>query len=210
MARRVLLIDHHIATRLGVEKIVSAAFPGTGFGHAASAARGLETARREQWDIAILEVNLPGRGGIELIGELKAARPPMRVLVYTGAPEERMGVRALRAGADGFLGKDSPAEALTKAVACVLRGERYIGTNLTSLLLESIGRGTEPAEAVLSDREHQVLLAIASGRTPSEIARSLALSVKTVSTYRARILEKLHLRTTADLIRYAIDQRLVE
>jgi two-component system invasion response regulator UvrY len=210
MRRRILLVDDHVAVRRGLEEILAANLHAAEFGHAGSAQQAIEKLRKERWDLAVVDLHLPGRGGLELIRSLKDQQPGLRVLVYSMYAEEQFGVRALRAGADGYLAKDSPAEEIPKAVRDILETGRHIGPALAAAMAHTIAGGAgEPAE-LLSDREYQVLQKIAAGKTPTDIAEELAVSIKTVSTYRSRILEKLNLRTTADLIRYALDRGIAE
>ena len=210
MKWRILLIDDHVAVQRGLEDILSASIAGAGFGRAGSSQQALDQVRKELWDIAIVDLNLPGRSGLELIRSLKDEQPGLRVLVYSMHTEEQFGIRALRAGADGYLMKSSPAEEIPKAVRSVLETGQYIGPNLAAAMAQSILSGGINSTEALSDREYQVLKMIASGKRPGDIAQELAVSIKTVSTYRSRILEKLNLRSTAEMIRYAVDHRIVE
>lgn len=210
MIRRILVIDDHVAIQRGLEEILANSFKGAEYGLANNAQQALGELRKARWDVAILDLSLPGRGGLDLIRELKDEQPRLAVLVYSMHAEDRFGVRALRAGADGYLTKDSPVEEIPKAIRMLLEGGRYISPNLASLLAQTVTHGATEPHQLLSDREYQVLRSIASGKSPTEIAEGLALSIKTVSTYRVRILEKLSLETTADLIRYAIEHHLVE
>lgn len=210
MSCRILLVDDHEVVQRGLEEILCAELKCAEVGHARSAQQALDEARKQRWDIAVVDLNLPGRGGLELIRSLKQEQPGVRVLVYTMYAEEQFGVRAIRAGADGYLTKDSPVEEIPKAVRSILETRRYIGPNLAAAIAQTITTGAAELDERLSDREYQVLQRLACGKTPTDIATELAVSVKTVSTYRNRILEKLKLRTTADLIRYAVDHRIVE
>ncbi len=185
MSSRILLVDDHVAVQRGLEEILSTNLPGSYFAHARTAQQALDLVQKERWDVAVIDLNLPGRGGLELIRTLKHAQPRMHILVYSMYPEDQFGVRALRAGADGYLTKDSPAEEIPKAVRSILDGRRYIGPSLAAAMAQTIVAGNEEPADLLSDREYQVLKKMASGRTPSEIAQDLAVSIKTVSTYRA-------------------------
>lgn len=209
MSWRILLVDDHVAVQRGLEEILATSFEGSAFGYARSAPEALDRVRNGRWDIAVVDLSLPGRCGLELIRDLKDEQPGLRVLIYSMYSEEQFGVRALRAGADGYLTKDSPAEEIPQAVRDIFERGRHIGPGLAAAMAHGIAFGAEPAD-LLSDREYQVLQKMASGRTSTEIAQELAVSIKTVSTYRARILEKLNLRTTAELIRYAVDHRILE
>jgi two-component system invasion response regulator UvrY len=205
---RLLLIDDHVAVRRGLTEILAVSFPGAEFGHSADARQAATEVRAARWDLVILDLNLPGSGGTDLIRALKDEQPRLRILVYSMHPEEQFGVRALRAGADGYLAKDAPAEEIPKAVRTVLGGERYISARLAAILAQTVTGESRPSHHLLSDREDQILRAIAAGKSAAEIAGELSISTKTVSTYRSRILEKLNLRTNADLIRYAIENQL--
>lgn len=203
---RILLIDDHAALRRGVQEILADGFPGGEFGHAEDTSTALERLRNSHWDVAILDLNLPGRGGLDLIRGLKDEQPGLAVLVYSVHGEDQFGLRAIRAGADGYLTKDQPPEELKKAVATVLSGNRYVSGDLAAALLSDVKGHGRPRHHLLSDREMQVLQMLTAGKSPSQIGEELALSSKTISTYRSRILQKLELRTNADLVRYAIDQ----
>jgi two-component system, NarL family, invasion response regulator UvrY len=208
---RILLVDDHVAIREGLSLMLSAAFPGSHFGGAANAAQALHQVALRRWDLAILDLNLPGRGGLELIRELKDSAPSMGILVYTVHPDEQFGVRALRAGADGYVTKDQPAADVINAIRRIREGKRYIGPGLAESLARVVsGQSSTPSLDLLSDRELQILLSLAAGLTPTAIAASLNLSIKTVSTYRGRLLDKLGLNGTADLIRYALQHHLVD
>ena len=201
----VLLIDDHVAIRRGLEAILGGALPDAQFGHAWDAEQALQEVRKARWQVAIVDLNLPGRGGLELVRNLKDEQPDMGVLVYSLHSEQQFGLRAIRAGADGYLAKGQPPEQIIKAVQMILKGERYVSDELSAALVDRVKESKGGHAGLLSDREIQVLRMLASGKGPSEIASELALSPKTVSTYRARVLEKLNLRTNADLIRYAIE-----
>jgi DNA-binding NarL/FixJ family response regulator len=208
---RILLIDDHVAIREGLSLMLSAAFPGSLFGGAGDGPQALRQVAEQGWDVAILDLNLPGRGGLDLIRELKDAAPSMGVLVYTVHPEEQFGVRALRAGADGYVMKDQPAADVVEAIRRIRGGRRHIGPRLAESLANYVsGSGRDCSPDLLSDREMQILRALASGQSPTSVARALNLSIKTVSTYRGRILEKLHLQSTAGMVRFALEHQLID
>jgi DNA-binding NarL/FixJ family response regulator len=208
---RILLIDDHVAIREGLSLMLSAAFPGSVFGAAGDAAEALRLVGSQGWDLAILDLNLPGRGGLDLIRELKDAAPQMSILVYTVHPDEQFGVRALRAGADGYVTKDQPASSVIDAIRRIREGKRYIGPGLAESLANYVsGSGRAVSPDLLSDREMQILRALASGQSPTAIASALNLSVKTVSTYRGRILDKLNLQSNAGLVRFALEHQLID
>ena len=162
------------------------------------------------WEAAIVDLNLPGRGGLELVEHIRQFYPRVRILVYTMHSEGELGVRALRAGADGYLTKDRAPEDLGNAVRQILSGARYISAALADELVDRVVTRKDDAHDTLSNREHQILRAIAQGKSPTQIAEELSLSIKTVSTYRTRVLEKLSLASTPELIRYAIKNKLVD
>jgi DNA-binding NarL/FixJ family response regulator len=207
---RILIVDDHGAVGRGVQEILTFELGSPKCEIVSTAADALVKLQREAWDAAIVDLNLPGRGGLELIEAIKEVSPKVRVLVYTMHAEEELGVRALIAGADGYLTKDRAPDDLGKAVRQVLSGVRYISPALAQELAERVLAKKQNADDQLSNREHQILRSIASGKSPTDIAHDLSLSIKTVSTYRSRILEKLGLTSTAELIRYAIKNRLVD
>jgi two-component system invasion response regulator UvrY len=183
-------------------------FPGCAIGFATTYQEVMQQLGSGNWDILLLDLSMPGRG-LEVVVEMKDLSPLTRILIYTVHPEDQSGIRCLRAGADGFVTKDRPPEELLAAVNRLLSGRRYISESLAERMAASFGRPEERSvHELLSDRELQILSMLGMGKTATEIADELYLSVKTVSTYRKRVLEKLNLHTTADLIRYAIDQKL--
>jgi two-component system invasion response regulator UvrY len=210
MTTRILIVDDHAAVGRGVKEILTLEFGLAKCEVVPTVPAALEKLQREAWDAAIVDLNLPGRGGLEVVQAIKEINPKIRILVYTMHAEEELGVRALMAGADGYLTKDRAPEDLASAVRQILSGSRYISPGLAHELAERVLAGKQNVEDQLSNREHQILRAIASGKTPTAIADDLALSIKTVSTYRSRILEKLQLKNTAELIRYAINKKLVD
>jgi DNA-binding NarL/FixJ family response regulator len=163
------------------------------------------------WDLVILDVSMSGRSGVDFLADLKRIRPKLPVVVLSMHPEDQYGKRVLKAGASGYMNKDSAPEELIKAIRKVLAGGRYVSPALAEVLAMDLGAGgDQPLHARLSDRELEVLRLVGSGKSVSEIAEVLHLSVTTVSTYRARILEKMHLRTTAELMNYALRHQLAD
>ena len=210
MLRRVLVVDDHFAVRNGVAQMLRDVFPGIHVGTAETTQGALDLLASERWGLVILDLSLPGRGGLDVIKQMKDLSPGSAILVYTMFPEEQFGVRALRAGADGYLTKDRPQEELVDAARRIASGKRYITPALAETLALYVAEPTAGSlHQLLSDREFQILRLLASGKTPTDMGVELNLSIKTVSTYRSRILVKLNLNTTADLIRYAIEQKLV-
>ena len=208
---RILVCDDHPIVRRRVREILEQAGAPVTVGEAANAAEGLALARKEPWDTVVLDITMPGRSGVELLKELKSERPSLPVLVFSVHPAEQYAVRVLRAGASGYLTKESAPEELLAAIRRIVRGGRYISPSVGEWLADDLGRSAEQLpHHGLSDREFEIIRLLASGKRVSEIAKQLHLSVKTVSTYRARVLGKLNLRTTAEIIRYAIKHGLVD
>ena len=208
---RVLIADDHAILRRGLKEILVRDLEGAVCGEAKDATEIMARIQDADWDLVILDITMPGRSGLEVLRDLKAARPKLHVLVLSMHPEDQFAKRTLRAGASGYMNKESAPEELIKAVRKVLAGGRYVSAalaeKLASDLSEDAGR---PIHEVLSDREFEVLRMIADGKTPTQIAEELHLGVTTVSTYRARILEKMNLTTTAELMHYALHNRLID
>jgi two-component system, NarL family, invasion response regulator UvrY len=201
---RLLIADDHPVVRAGLRRIIQDA-PGLQVvGEVASGHELLERLPRLPADIVLLDVTMPGPRFLELLQQLRAEHPTVAVLVLSVHPEDQYAVRALRAGAAGYLTKDHSPEELTEAIRRVYRGSKYVSAALGERLASDLAAGTRDVRhELLSDREYEVLCLLGSGRTVKEIARSLELSPKTVSTYRARVLEKMGASSNADLVRYA-------
>jgi two-component system invasion response regulator UvrY len=208
---RILVADDHAVVREGVKRILSETADLVIAGEAGHGQEVLAKVATEPWDVVLLDISMPGRNGLEVLQQLRHLCPALPVLVFSMHPENQYAVRAFRAGAAGYLTKDSLPEELVTAIRKIVQGGRYVSASLAEYLVTEIGHdATTPLHAVLSDREYQVLCMLASGKTATEIARELSLSVKTVSTHRSRILEKMHMKTNAELIHYAIHHRLVD
>lgn len=208
---RILIADDHPVVRKGIKETLTEAFSRTTFGEAKTAEEAVECVRREDWDVVILDISMPGKSGLDILGDLHRLRPKLPVLLLSMHPEGQYARRALKAGAAGYLTKDSVPDELKDAVRRVHAGGRYVSATLAETLALDLRREADiPAHELLSDREFQVLRMLASGRTVKQIADEIALSVKTISTYRARILVKTGMRTTAELIRYALQAHLVD
>ncbi len=206
-----LIADDHEVVRRGLKGILAEEFSKVCIGEARNAQETLEAARKQAWDIVLLDINMPGRGGLDVLAELKELRPKMPVLVLSAFPEEDYALRAFKLGAAGYVSKQSASDELLTAIRKALAGGRYV----TPLLAEKLAgamAGESPAtpHELLSNRELQVLRSIAAGKTIKEIAGELALSEKTVGTYRTRISEKMRLATNVELTRYAMQHRLVD
>ena len=208
---RVLIADDHAVVRQGLIQILGDTPEMMVAGEATTGQEALDQVRAEAWDVVVLDISLPDRSGLDVLKELRAERPTVPVLVLSMYPEDQYALRVLRAGAAGYLTKDSAAAELVKAIRQVVRGGRYVSACLAEKLAFEIGTDARrlPHET-LSDREFQVLGLLAAGKSVKEIAAELSLSAKTVSTYRARLLEKMHLRTTAELMYYALQHHLLD
>lgn len=208
---KILIVDDHAIVRQGLKQILAEEFPKGTFGEAGTAAEAMQCVHGRKWDIVLLDLTLPGRGGLDILADIKTAQPALPVLVLSMHPEAEFAVRALKAGAAGYLTKQSAAEELLTAINKALAGGRYVTASLAERLAADLAAGTPrlPHEE-LSNREFQTLRMLAAGKSVKEIGVTLNLSGKTVSTYRARVLEKLQLKSTVDLARYALEHRLVE
>ena len=208
---RILIADDHAVFRRGLAETLGEAFSRVTFGEAKTAQETLEHVRRQDWDVVILDISMPGKSGLDILDDLHRLRPKLPVLLLSMHPESQYARRALKSGAAGYLTKESVPEELKEAVRRVQAGGRYVSATLAETLAFDLRRAPDtPVHELLSDREFQVLRMIASGRTVKQIADEIALSVKTISTYRARILLKTGMKTTAELIRYALQTHLVE
>jgi len=208
---RVLLADDHGILRGGLKEILLRELPEVICGEAENSQQVLAEVQQQQWDLVILDISMPGRSGLDIIEELLLLRPGLPILVLSMHPEDQYGKRAFRSGAAGYLKKESAPQELIDAIRRILAGGRYVSPVLAERLARDLGDGAErPVHEILSGREFEILIMIGSGKTVSQIAQELHLSVTTVSTYRARMLEKLDLTTTAELVRYAFRSRLVD
>jgi two-component system invasion response regulator UvrY len=207
---RVLIADDHPIVRRGLRQIVADEPDMTVVADTGDGREVLRLVDEQALDVIVLDINMPGLSGLEVLSQLKQRQQRLPVLVLSVHPEGELAMRVLKAGASGYLNKEIAPEELTKAIRLVVSGKKYVSATLGELLVNSLERGSDPPHSLLSDREYQVFTLIASGKTVSEIALEIALSVKTVSTYRARILEKMSMRTNAELTHYAVRNRLVE
>ena len=208
---RILLVDDHPIVRQGIKQVLSGAFQPAHVGEAANAEEGLTEVRSTDWDVMVLDLTLPGMSGLDLLKDLRRERPALPVLVLSMHPPDQFARRAMNAGAAGYLAKDSAPTELVKAVSEVMAGRRYLNPAvIEELVMHQQPEGGRQPHDALSDREYQVMRMIASGLTVTQIAARLTLSVKTISTYRARVLEKMQMKTTAELMHYAIQNGLVD
>ena len=207
---KIFIADDHPVVRQGLKQMLAEEADMRVAGEAANATELLERVGKERWDIVLLDITMPGRSGLEALKELRRDYPQLPVLVLSIHPEDQFGLRVIRSGAAGYLTKDSAPEELVKAIRKVCEGGKYIKPSLAEKLAIHIAEDFDkPLHELLSDREYQVMRLIASGKTVSEIARELSLSVKTISTHRTRLLQKMHLRTNAELTQYAIQHALL-
>jgi DNA-binding NarL/FixJ family response regulator len=208
---RVLIADDHPVVRRGLKEILVHHLKDVVCGEAENAQQVLAEVRRHSWDLLILDITMPGRSGYDILGDLKQLQPKLPILVVSMHPEQQYAKRALTAGARGYLKKESAPEELIQAVSKLLTGSRYVSPTLAEQLARDLDASADrPIHETLSAREFEVLVMIGLGKTVSQIAEELHLSGTTVSTYRARILEKMNLTTTAELIRYAVRNHLAD
>ena len=207
----ILIADDHAIVRRGLKQILDEE-PGLAIvSEAENGQEVLEMSRHRTWDLVILDINLPGRNGLDILNELRYAYPKLPVLILSMYPEDQYALRVIHAGASGYLNKQSAPEELIKAIKKILSGGKYYSDSIIDQLVSKPEtRQEKPVHDLLSDREFQVMVMMASGKTLSEIGENLALSIKTVSTYRKRILTKLNLKNNAELIHFALKNKLVE
>jgi two-component system invasion response regulator UvrY len=208
---RILLVDDHPVVRQGIKQVLAGAFEPAVVGEASTAEEGMNEINSTEWDVLVLDLSLPGTNGIDMLKDLRRERPTLPVLVLSMHSPDQFARRAMNAGALGYLTKDSSPTELVKAVGEVMAGRRYLNAAVMQELASSLEPDhDQPPHEALSDREYQVFRMIGSGLTVSQVATRLSLSVKTVSTYRARVLEKMGMKTTAELMHYGIQQGLVD
>src|SRR5262245_62137395 len=208
---KILLTHDHAVVRHGLKQILADEFKKATFGEARNAQEALNRIWKENWDVVVLDITMPGRSGLEVLREIKKSKPKLPVLVLSMHPEGQFAVRVLKRGASGYMTKESAPEELVGAIKKVLAGGRYISPSLAEKLANYVSDDAQKApQEKLSDREFQVLRLIASGKIVSEIAKELSLRLKTTSTCRRRSLEKLGMKNHAELMHYAIQDQLVE
>ena len=205
---RILLVDDHPVVRQGIRQILLDGLKAVSLGEASDVATALVRIRANVWDLVVLDLTLPGASGLDLLKTIRRERPALQVLVLSMHPASQFARRVLGAGASGYLTKDSAATELVDAIKQIRQGRMYLGSKAPEWT-HTPSAGVAPHDT-LSDREYQVLRMIGSGLTVSEIAATCGLSVKTVSTYRARLLEKLEMRSNAEVMRYAIENGLMD
>ena len=206
---RVLLADDHAVVRRGLKQILAETEDIRTEGEVDSGSGVLRAVRQKKYDMVLLDITLPDQNGLEVLGQLRAAHPNLPVLMLSVHPEEQYAVRALKTGAAGYLTKDSAPEEMVAAIRKVYRGGKYVSAALAERLVGLLGEQEGAPHESLSEREFQVMLLLANGKSVSEIANRLALSAKTVSTYRSRLMEKLGMKSIAELVRYVMEQGLI-
>lgn len=207
---RILIADDHTVVRRGLKQILLEEFTSAFIDEAADAETLLSKVAKEEWDVVISDLSMPGRSGIEALQQIKLTHPRLPVLILSVHAEEHYAVRVLKAGASGYVNKESAPEELIKAVHRLLLGKKYITATIAEQLASTLDKDNEkPLHEYLSDREFEVLKLLAAGKSVSDIAMQMSLSVTTVSTYRARIMAKMNLKTNADLTLYAVQNKLI-
>jgi DNA-binding NarL/FixJ family response regulator len=208
---RILIADDHAIVRAGLKQFVADQADMSVVGEAATGAETVSLVRTEPYDVVLLDISMPDRNGVDTLKQLKQIRPEMPVLMLSAHAEEQYAVNLLRAGAAGYVSKETASTQLVQAIRTVTRGRKYVSPDLAQVLADGVtGQGDAPLHASLSQREFQIFCKLAGGMPVSKIAQELFLSVKTVSTYRSRVLEKMAMKTNADLTYYAIKNRLIE
>lgn len=207
----ILIADDHSIVREGLKQILAGIPDMIVTGEASNAQEVLDKVRKDSFNVVVLDIAMPGRSGLDILKEIKNEDPRLPVLILSMYPEEQYAIRVLRAGASGYMTKESAPDALMDAIRKVAQGKKYVSPSLAEKLALNLGIDNEkPLHETLSDREYEVMRMIASGRTVSEIADELSLSVKTISTYRTRILEKMNMKNNAELTHYAMQNRLID
>jgi DNA-binding NarL/FixJ family response regulator len=208
---RILIADDHAIVRAGLKQFVADQADMSVAGEAATGAETVSLVRSEPYDVVLLDISMPDRNGVDTLKQLKQIRPEKPVLMLSAHAEEQYAVNLLRAGAAGYVSKETASTQLVQAIRTVTRGRKYVSPDLAQVLADGVtGQGEAPLHASLSQREFQIFCKLAGGMPVSKIAQELFLSVKTVSTYRSRVLEKMGMKTNADLTYYAIKNRLIE
>lgn len=208
--RKILLVDDHSIVRQGLKNLIELEDGLQVTGEAASGIEALQLVRANQYDIVVLDISMPDKNGVDTLHDLKHIAPDLPVLILSGYAEEQYALNLMRSGCKGYLSKDADSDEIIKAIKMIANGKRYISAELAELMSNELSHPSEKQlHEMLSDREFQVFFKLAGGLSPTEIATELNISIKTVSTYRSRILEKMSLKTNADLTYYAIKNSLI-
>ncbi len=210
LSMKILIADDHTIVRRGLKQILLDEFPFAEIGEAGNAEELFKKAINGRWEIVITDLCMPGRSGLDALRQLKEAIPKLPILILSMYPEDQYAIRVLKAGASGYLNKEAAQDELVKAVRKVMSGKKYISAEVAEQMAGSLGHDNIKAQhELLSDREFDVFRMLAIGKSVSEIGKNLSLSSTTISTYRARILEKMKMQSNADLTRYAFEQKLI-
>ena len=208
---RLLVADDHEIVRKGLVKVLAEILQPIKVDEAKNGQEALSKVLKSEYDLVVLDIKMPGKGGLDVLKEIKQHKPKLPVLILSMHPEEQFAVRAIRAGASGYLTKECAGDELVLAIRKALKGERYISGSLAEILAGDVGGDSgKPLHEILSDREYQVMLMIASGKPVSAIAKELCLSVKTISSYRTNILLKTRMKNNSEITHYAIQNKLVD
>ena len=208
---RVLIADDHEIVRKGLGKVLSETLQPIKIDEATNGQEAMSKILKSEYDLVVLDLKMPGKSGLDVLKEIKQHRPKLPVLILSMHPEEQFAIRAIRAGASGYLTKECAGDELVLAIRKALKGERYISGSLAQILAGELDSDSEkPLHEILSDREYQVMLMVASGKTVGAIAEELCLSVKTISSYRTNILLKTRMKNNAEITHYAIKNKLVD
>jgi len=207
---RILIADDHAIIRKGLKQILLEEYPSAVIEEVNDAEGAIKKTISQEWDVIICDLSMPGRSGLDVVQQVKQNFPKLPVLILSIHPEEQYAIRTLKAGAAGYLSKDAATEELVKAVQRVLQGRKYISSSLAEKMATELDQDiSKPPHELLSDREFEIFKMVAAGKTVSEIAEQLSLSITTVSTYRARLLTKMNLKTNAELTRYGLENKLI-
>ncbi len=207
---KILVVDDHAVVRQGVKQILNEQFQGAVIGEARNAEEMIDRIKKFTWDIVVLDVGMPGKSGLDALKDLKQVCPKLPVLVLSAYPEDQLARRMLKAGASGYLTKDSAPNELVQALRKILGGGKFVSASMAELLVANLNEQAErPPHELLSDREYQVMCLIAVGKSLKEISEDLCVGISTINTYRARILEKMQLKNNTELTHYALENRLV-
>ncbi len=208
---KVLIADDHALVREGLKQVIGQHSDIEVTGEAKNGQEALEKVWKEEFDVVLLDISMPGRSGMDILKEIKSAKPKLNVLMLSMHPEKQYAVRALKAGASGYLTKESAPDELIDAIRRVSMGLKYVTISLAEKLAAELGDDqNKPLHEQLSDREFQVMVKIAKGNTVKEIAANLSLSVKTISTYRTRVLEKMNMKNNSDITSYLMENDLTD
>lgn len=208
---RILVADDHCVVRAGIIRALSVNFSDADFGEASNSAEILNMLHTSKWNLVMLDIYMPGRNGLEILREIKSGYPDLPVIILSMYPEDQFAVRAIKTGAAAYLNKDISSKELVRIVRMILNGERYLSDTVVDLITNELrGESDKGSHTLLSDREYQVFLLIAAGKSVSIIANELSLSVKTISVYRTNILKKICLKNSSEITHYAFKHNLVE